>query len=82
MKVICFTYDYDGPYSSSSIDRLVQIGEWYDASIHMVSFDKDEGDPYPYYFITFNDGSFANLATAYFKTEQQLREEKLKELGI
>lgn len=72
MKVLCVTYDYEGPYSSFSIDSLVKIGDWYDASIH------NEGDPY--YFITFEDGGFANLATAYFKTKEQLREDKLNEL--
>lgn len=71
MKVMCVTYDYRGPYSSFSVSKLVNIGEWYQAS--------DNGD---YYLITFSDGSFCNLAKYYFNTLDEMREQKLNKLGV
>lgn len=69
MKVICVTYDYIGPYSSFSIENLLKIGEWYEVS-----------DNENYYTVYLTDNSFANLAKGYFKTIEQIREEKLNEL--
>lgn len=67
MKVVCYTYDYEGPYSSFTVDKMLTIGEWYEAT--------DKGFHYTVYF---TDGSFANLAKAYFKTLDEIREEKLE----
>lgn len=72
MKVLCFTYDYVGPYSSLSICDLVKIGEWYDVHEH-----EDR-------YTIFNELGFVkcDLSKAYFKTVDEIREEKLKEIGI
>jgi hypothetical protein len=81
MKVLCFTYDYTGPYSSFSVRDFVEIGKWYDVYEHE--------DRYTIYTDLKNIYKFAtvgsvkcDLAKDYFKTVDQIREEKLKELGI
>jgi len=72
MKVLCFTYDYTGPYSSFSVRDFVEIGKWCDVYEHE--------DRYTIY----TELGFVkcDLAKDYFKTVDQIREEKLKELGI
>ena len=72
MKVLCFTYDCVGPYSSFSIRDFVKIGEWYDAYEH-----EDR-------YTIFNELGYAkcDLSKSYFKTVDEIREEKLKEIGI
>lgn len=73
MKVICVTHDYQGPWSSFSIRDLVKIGEWYDACGH----DEDR-------YTILNELGFVKcqLSKAYFKTVDEIREEKINELGI
>lgn len=72
VKVLCITYDYVGPYSSFSVRDFIKIGEWYDAYQH-----KDA------YAIIDEFGNVkCYLAKDYFKTTEQIREDKLNELGI
>lgn len=75
MKVVCITHDYNGPWSSGSVERFIKIGEMYDV---IENFDDERGN---YYQVTLSNG-FANLSKHYFKRIDKIREEKLKELGI
>jgi hypothetical protein len=72
MKVICVKTDYVGCYSSLSADSMLTIGKWY--NVNYVSSD--------YYNINVDSGIIANLSKSYFKTIDQLRDDKLKELGL
>jgi len=72
MKVVCFTKDYIGRWSSFSAHELLTIGKWYDVT--------NEGPDY--YTIIWNNGYEANLSKSYFKTLQQLRQDKLIKLGF
>ena len=77
MRVICVTYDYVGPYSSFSIRDFVKIGEWYEVL--------EEHDTY--YTIdlaagVWRGGYEANLSKSYFKTIDEIREEKLNGLCL
>jgi hypothetical protein len=72
MKVLCVTNDFNGKWSSFSSHDMIKIGNWYDVA--------NEGDDY--YTIIWDSGYEANLSKEYFKTVEQLREEKLNELGL
>jgi hypothetical protein len=76
MKVVCVTHDYNGPWSSGSVERFIKIGEMYDV---IENFDDERGN---YYQVTLGNGYLANLSKHYFKRIDKIREEKLKELGI
>lgn len=71
VKVLCFTYDSVGPYSSFSIRDFVKIGEWYDVYEH-----EDR------YTILDELGYKCDLAKGYFKTIDEVRTEKLNQLEI
>lgn len=75
MKVVCVTHDYNGPWSSGSVERFIKIGEMYDV---IENFDDERGN---YYQITTMYG-LVNLSKHYFKDVSKLRQEKLNELGI
>lgn len=71
IKVLCVTYDYVGPYSSFNVVAgLVRIGEWYDAYEHENRYT------------IFDESGFVkcDLAKAYFKKIDEIREERLNEL--
>jgi hypothetical protein len=72
MKVLCFTYDYVGPYSSFSVRDFVKIGEWYDV------YENED------WYTIYSKSGFVkcNLAKDYFKTVDEIRKEKLNNLGI
>jgi len=72
MKVVCVTTDYDGKWSSFSSKLMLTIGKWYDVA--------NEGPDY--YTIIWNNGYQANLSKSYFKTLQQVRQDKLTEIGF
>jgi hypothetical protein len=72
MKVVCVTTDYIGIWSSSSSKLMLTIGKWYDVV--------DGGDDF--YTIIWNNGYQANLAKSYFKTIEEIRQDKLNELGV
>ena len=84
MKVVCITHDYNGPWSSGSVERFIKIGEMYDV---IENFDDERGN---YYQVTLSNGfagnpvlnGVVNLSKHYFKRIDKIREEKLKELGI
>jgi hypothetical protein len=78
MKVVCVTHDYNGPWSSGSVERFIKIGELYDV---IENFDDERGN---YYQVTLSNGfyGFVNLSKHYFKRIDKIREEKLNELGI
>lgn len=75
VKVLCFTYDSVGPYSSFSIRDFVKIGEWYDVYEHedRYTIEKIKHDGLGYK---------CDLAKGYFKTIDEVRAEKLKQLEI
>ena len=72
IKVMCVTHDYKGTWSSFSAKKWLKIGEWYEV------FEHDE----PYYTFYYDNNSPANLAKGYFKTIDQIREEKLNALCL
>jgi hypothetical protein len=72
VKVICLTKDYAGSWSSFSAHDMLTIGKWYDVL--------EEGTDY--YRIKWNKGYEANLSKSYFKTVEQLRQDKINDLGI
>ncbi len=72
MKVVCVTTDYSGNWSSSSSKLILTIGKWYDVV--------DGGDDF--YTIIWNNGYQANLSKSYFKTIEEIRQDKLNELGV
>ncbi len=72
MKVVCVTTDYSGIWSSSSSKLMLTIGKWYDVV--------DGGDDF--YTIIWNNGYQANLSKSYFKTIEEIRQDKLNELGV
>jgi hypothetical protein len=69
MKVMCVTKDYIGKWSSFSA-HVLTIGEWYE----------------DYYTITLKTEYLkayeVNLSKLYFKTVEQLREERLNKILI
>lgn len=71
MKVLCVTYDYKGPYSSFSVNKMLTIGEWYQVT-----------DNYTHYTVYFTNDSFANLSKSYFRTVDEIRQQRLKSIGI
>lgn len=77
MKVICVTNDYSGEWSSFSAYDMLTIGQWYEVL--------EEHDTY--YTIdlaagVWREGYEANLSKSYFKTIDEIREEKLNELCL
>ena len=72
MKVICVRTDYDGDWSSFSSKHMLSLDKWYDVI--------NEGPDF--YTIIWNNGYQANLSKKYFKTLEELRQEKLTELGV
>jgi hypothetical protein len=72
MKVICVTHDYSGEWSSFSAYDMLTIGEWYEVL--------EEHDTY--YTIDWREGYKANLSKSYFKTIDEIREEKLNVLCL
>jgi hypothetical protein len=76
MKVMCVTKDYIGKWSSFSAHEMLTIGEWYEVS-------KEYED---YYTITLKTEYLkayeVNLSKLYFKTVEQLREERLNKILI
>ena len=72
MKVMCVTTDYTGNWSSFSAKLMLTIGNWYDVL--------DGGDGF--YTIVVDKGYVANLSKSYFKTIDEIRNQKLKELGV
>jgi hypothetical protein len=72
MKVMCVTTDYIGEWSSFSSKLMLTVDKWYDVT--NVGTD--------YYTIIWENGYQANLSKSYFKTVEQLREERLNNLGI
>jgi len=71
MKVICVTKDYIGEWSTFSSHELLTIGKWYDVEEYE-----------DYYTISWKGGYEANLSKSYFKTIDQIREEKLNRLCL
>jgi hypothetical protein len=72
MKVICVTNDYSGEWSSFSAYDMLTIGQWYEVL--------EEHDTY--YTIDWKGGYKANLSKSYFKTIDEIREEKLNQLCL
>lgn len=72
MKVVCVTTDYSGTWSSFSSKLMLIIGKWYDVV--------NEGSDF--YTIIWNNGYQANLSKSYFKTIEEIRQDKLNELGV
>jgi hypothetical protein len=77
MKVICVTNDYSGEWSSFSAYDMLTIGQWYEVL--------EEHDTY--YTIdlaagVWRGGYEANLSKSYFKTIDEIREEKLNGLCL
>jgi len=78
MKVICVTNDHSGEWSSFSDQNLIlaydmlTIGQWYEVL--------EEHDTY--YTIDWKGGYEANLSKSYFKTIDEIREEKLNQLCL
>ena len=72
IKVVCITHDYKGPWSSFSIRDFVKISEWYDAYEH-----EDR-------YTIFNEFGYVkcDLAKGYFKTIDEIREEKLNAICL
>ena len=84
--VICVTYDYVGPYSSFSIRDFVKIGEWYEVleehdtyyTIDLAAENLVLNSSNP----VWRGGYEANLSKSYFKTIDEIREEKLNGLCL
>jgi hypothetical protein len=78
MKVICVTNDHSGEWSSLGDQNLIlaydmlTIGQWYEVL--------EEHDTY--YTIDWKGGYKANLSKSYFKTIDEIREEKLNQLCL
>jgi hypothetical protein len=72
MKVVCVTTEHSGTWSSFSSKLMLTIGKWYDVV--------DGGDDF--YTIIWNNGYQANLSKSYFKTIEEIRQDKLNELGV
>jgi hypothetical protein len=78
MKVLCITNEYYGAWSSVSARPYLIPGKWYDV---VEVYDE-------YYVINLigiglNASDFiAYLSIHYFRTIEQVRDEKLKEIGI
>lgn len=71
---MCVTHDYKGPWSSFSAKKWLKIGEWHEVEYH--------GEECSYYTYLYDKNSPANLAKEYFKTIDQIREEKLNQLCL
>jgi hypothetical protein len=76
MKVVCVTHDYNGHWSSFSVEKFIKIGECYDV---IENFDDERGN---YYQVTLGNREFVNLSKHYFKRIDEIRQEKFNELGI
>lgn len=79
MKVICVNTDfepasdiYSCKWTSFSESLMLTIGKWY--QVDAVGSD--------YYTVIVNKGYRANLSKSYFKTVEELREDKLAEIGF
>lgn len=70
MRVLCVTHDYSGKWSCFSATLMLTIGKWYDVI--------EEHDAY--YTLDWRNGYKANLSKSYFKTVEEIREEKLNRL--
>ena len=70
MKVICV--------SNPIRKQTFTVGKWYDSKDSLYHHRATPG----YIFVKGNNGLWAYMNRKYFRTVEELREEKLKELGI
>lgn len=70
MKVICV--------SNPIRKQPVTVGKWYDAEYSLYQQRASPG----FIFVKGDDGIWSYLNRKYFRTVEELREEKLKELGM
>jgi hypothetical protein len=83
MKVICVTHDYSGEWSSFSAYDMLTIGEWYEVlEEHDTYYTIDWREGYKYTHATNIVWAQANLSKSYFKTIDEIREEKLNGLCL
>ena len=69
MKVLCVSNKYVG--------LSITIGKWYEVTI-----DEDKSTSSECFIVKDDNERWAVLNQTYFKTIEDLREEKLKEIGI
>ena len=65
------------------VDHILKVGSMYECELTPTMYDPNTLQPSePYYIVTCEDGKFRKYAAEYFRDIVEMREEKLKELGI
>ena len=65
------------------VNQILIIGNMYECELTPTMYDPNTYQPVkPYYVVRCEDGKFRKYYAEYFKDIVELREEKLKELGI
>ena len=65
------------------VDHILIKGNMYECELTPTLYDPTTLKPAgPYYIVTCEDGKFRKYAAEYFRDIVEIREEKLKELGI
>lgn len=65
------------------VDRILIKGNMYECELTLTTYDPNNFQPAkPSYIVRCEDGKFRKYYTEHFRDIVELREEKLKELGI
>ena len=64
------------------IDHILKVGSIYECELSPTMYDPTTFKPVRAYIVTCEDGKFRKYYTEYFRDIVEIREEKLKELGI
>ena len=64
------------------IDHILKVGSMYECELTPTIYDPTTFKPVRAYIVTCEDGKFRKYYTEYFRDIVEIREEKLKELGI
>ena len=65
------------------VDHILKVGSMYECELTTKVYDPKTFEPAaPSYIVACEDGKFRKYYTEYFRDIVEIREEKLKELGI
>ena len=64
------------------IDHILKVGSMYECELTPTIYDPTTFEPVRAYIVTCEDGKFRKYDLEHFRDIAEMREEKLKELGI
>ena len=64
------------------VDHILKVGGMYECELSPTMYDPTTFKPVRAYIVTCEDGKFRKYYTEHFRDIAEMREQKLKELGI